>query len=88
MKEHAANMEFEEAQKIKEKLDVLQNYQAKSTIVNPKISNVDVFSIITDETYGYVNFLQLSYGSIIRSHTIEIKKKLAETKKNYYPLLL
>ena len=81
MQSHAENMEFEDAQKIKEKLDVLQNYQAKSTIVNPKISNVDVFSIITDEAYGYVNFLQLSYGSIIRSHTIEIKKKLAETKE-------
>ena len=81
MQSHAEKMEFEDAQKIKEKLDVLQNYQAKSTIVNPKISNVDVFSIITDEAYGYVNFLQLSYGSIIRSHTIEIKKKLAETKE-------
>ena len=86
MQAHATNMEFEEAQKIKEKLDVLQNYQAKSTIVNPKISNVDVFSIITDEAYGYVNFLQLSYGSIIRSHTIEIKKKLAETKEELLSL--
>lgn len=81
MQAHAAAMEFEEAQKIKEKLTILQNYQAKSTIVNPKISNVDVFSIITDETHGYVNFLQLSYGSIIRSHTIEIKKKLDESAK-------
>ena len=88
MQAHAANMEFEDAQKIKEKLDVLQNYQAKSTIVNPKISNVDVFSIITDEAYGYVNFLQLSYGSIIRSHTIEIKKKLAETKEELLSLAI
>ncbi len=88
MQAHATNMEFEEAQKIKEKLEVLQNYQAKSTIVNPKISNVDVFSIITDEAYGYVNFLQLSYGSIIRSHTIEIKKKLAETKEELLSLAI
>ncbi|PKQ45834.1 excinuclease ABC subunit UvrC [Confluentibacter flavum] len=79
MKQYAVNMQFEEAQKIKEKIEVLENYQAKSTIVNPKISNVDVFSIVSDETYGYVNFLQLSYGSIIRSHTLEIKKKLDET---------
>jgi len=79
MKQYAENMQFEEAQKIKEKVAVLQNYQAKSTIVNPKISNVDVFSIMSDESYGYVNFLQLSYGSIIRSHTLEIKKKLDET---------
>ena len=79
MQDYAANMQFEEAQKIKEKVEVLENYQAKSTIVNPKISNVDVFSIMSDESYGYVNFLQLSYGSIIRSHTLEIKKKLDET---------
>jgi excinuclease ABC subunit C len=79
MKELAIDMHFEEAQKIKEKIEVLENYQSKSTIVNPKISNVDVFSIMSDESYGYVNFLQLSYGSIIRSHTLEIKKKLDET---------
>ena len=79
MKQFAENMQFEEAQKIKEKVQVLENYQAKSTIVNPNISNVDVFSIMSDESYGYVNFLQLSYGSIIRSHTLEIKKKLDET---------
>ncbi|TBN03260.1 excinuclease ABC subunit UvrC [Hyunsoonleella flava] len=81
MKALAENMQFEEAQKIKEKIEVLENYQAKSTIVNPKISNVDVFSIMSDESYGYVNFLQLSYGSIIRSHTLEVKKKLDETDK-------
>jgi len=75
----AKEMLFEDAQRIKEKIEVLENYQAKSTIVNPKISNVDVFSIVSDESYGYVNFLQLSYGSIIRSHTLEIKKKLEET---------
>ena len=79
MKTFAAEMKFEDAQKIKEKIDILENYQAKSTIVNPKISNVDVFSIVSDESYAYINFLQLSYGSIIRSHTLEIKKKLQET---------
>ncbi|RSK41714.1 excinuclease ABC subunit UvrC [Mangrovimonas spongiae] len=78
MARFAEEMQFEEAQKIKEKIEVLENYQAKSTIVNPKISNVDVFSIVSDESYGYVNFLQISYGSIIRSHTLEIKKKLQE----------
>ncbi|NRD19077.1 excinuclease ABC subunit UvrC [Winogradskyella eckloniae] len=79
MRQHAEAMQFEDAQKIKEKLEVLENYQAKSTIINPKISNVDVFSIVSDETYAYVNFLQISYGSIIRSHTLELKKKLQES---------
>lgn len=81
MMQYAENLQFEDAQRIKEKIEVLENYQAKSTIVNPKISNVDVFSIVTDESYAYINFLQLSYGSIIRSHTLEIKKKLDESDK-------
>jgi len=88
MMEHAQKMEFEEAQQIKEKIDVLEKYQAKSTVVNPKISNVDVFSIISDESYGYVNFLQLSYGSIIRSHTTEIKKKLEESDQQLLELAI
>jgi len=79
MENYAKDMEFEKAQEIKEKLASLENYQSKSTIVNPKISNVDVFTIVSDESYGYVNFLQISYGSITRSHTLEIKKKLDES---------
>ncbi len=79
MKYLAEQMEFEAAQRIKEKIYILENYQSKSTIINPKISNVDVFSIVSDDSFGYVNFLQISYGSIIRSHTLEIKKKLEET---------
>lgn len=75
----AMEMRFEEAQKIKEKIEVLENYQAKSTILNPKISNIDVFSIVSDESMAYVNFLQISHGAIIRSHTMELKKKLEET---------
>lgn len=79
MKQLAEDMYFEQAQKVKDKIEVLENYQVKSTIVNPKISNVDVFSIVSDESYAYVNFLQLAYGSIVRAHTTEIKKKLDET---------
>ena len=81
MNAFADKMEFEEAQKIKEKLDLLSNYQSKSTIVSPSINNVDVFSIISDESYGYVNFFKIANGSIIQSHTTEIKKKLDETDK-------
>ncbi len=88
MKDLAGDMHFEDAQRIKEKIEILENYQSKSTVVNPKISNVDVFSIMSDEGYGYVNFLQLSYGSIIRSHTLEIKKKLDETDKELLELAI
>ena len=79
MTDLASDMQFEEAQKIKEKIEVLENYQARSTILNPKISNIDVFSIISDEAMAYVNFLQISHGAIVRSHTLELKKKLEET---------
>ncbi|WP_109098687.1 excinuclease ABC subunit UvrC [Aquimarina sp. AU58] len=85
---HAEKMEFEDAQRIKEKIQILENYQARSTVVNPKISNVDVFSIISDESYGYINFLQLSYGAIIRSHTTEVKKKLDESDKELLELAI
>lgn len=82
----STEMKFEEAQKIKEKLDLLSNYQSKSTIVNPSINNVDVFSIVSDENYGYVNFFKISNGAIIQSHTTEIKKKLDETDKKMLEL--
>ena len=88
MKKHANNLEFEEANTIKLKLDSLKNYQSKSTVVNSKITNVDVFSIISDESYAYVNFFQVAFGSIIRSHTLEIKKKLEETEAEILPIAI
>lgn len=88
MMRFAAEMEFEEAQKIKEKIDLLANYQAKSTVVNPSITNVDVFSIISDESYSYVNFFKISNGAIIQSHTTEIKKKLDEADKDLLELAI
>ncbi|RTY96053.1 excinuclease ABC subunit UvrC [Flavobacterium sp. GT3R68] len=78
MNDYASKMQFEEAQKIKDKIAILENYQSRSTIINPKISNIDVFSIVSDESAAYVNFLEISHGSIIRSFTLEIKKKLDE----------
>lgn len=86
MKAFAEDMEFEAAQKVKEKIDVLENYQSKSTILNPKLSNIDVFSIVSDEAMAYVNFLQISHGAIVRSHTMEIKKKLEETDEEILEL--
>ena len=88
MKILASDMRFEEAQHIKDKIEILEKYQAKTTIVNPKINNVDVFSILTDDTFAYVNFLQLSHGSIIRSHTMEIKKKLDEKDEDLLQLAI
>jgi excinuclease ABC subunit C len=81
MMAHAEHLEFEKAQIIKEKLEQLENYQSKSTVVNPKINNVDVFSIITDERFAYVNFLRVVNGAIVQAHTVELKKKLEESRE-------
>jgi len=81
MQNFASKLEFEEAQKIKDKIDLLANYQVKSTVVNPSINDVDVFSIVSDESFAYVNFFKIANGSIIQSHTVEIKKKLDETDR-------
>lgn len=72
-------MEFEKAQIIKEKIDILDTFQSKSTVVSPTINNVDVFSIASDEKNAYVNFLKVVNGAIIQGHTVEFKKKLDES---------
>ncbi|MDD5569596.1 MAG: excinuclease ABC subunit UvrC [Bacteroidales bacterium] len=82
MKDFSADYEFEKAQIVKEKLGLLEKFQKKSTIVNPEIDNVDVFSIVTDEKYGYVNYLKVLNGAIIQIHTIELKKQLDETPED------
>jgi excinuclease ABC subunit C len=79
MHNHAAEFAFEKAHMIKEKIDLLEKYQSKSTVVNPAIHNADVFSIVSDEESGYVNFLKVVSGAIVQSHTIEMKKRLEET---------
>ena len=73
------SQEFEKAHYVKEKLDLLDKYQSRSTVVNPSINNVDVFSISTTGLLGYVNFMKVMNGAIIQVHTIEMVKKLDET---------
>lgn len=79
MVKYASNLQFEDAQIIKERLDVLEDYQAKNTVVNPNIDDVDVFGMTSDETAAYVNFFKIRNGNIIQSFTTEIKKILEET---------
>jgi excinuclease ABC subunit C len=82
MDEQAGKWEFEKAQELKVKLELLEKYQSRSSVVNPAIDNVDVFSVQTDEKSGYVNFLKIVNGAIIQSHTIELNKKLDESKED------
>ena len=79
MQQYAESMAFEKAQVVKERLETLEKYQSKSTVVNPKIEHADVFSIISDEDAGYVNYFKVVNGAIVQSHTVELKKKLDET---------
>lgn len=76
----ADRFEFENAEEVKRKLHTLQNYQSKSTVVNPKINNVDVFSIVEDEKYAFVNYLKVVNGAIIQTKTIELVKQIEENK--------
>lgn len=78
MMELAAQMEFEKAQQLKEKLLLLEQYRAKSTVVSSTISDVDVFSILDEPETAWVNYLKLVEGAVIQSHSIEIRKKLDE----------
>jgi len=77
----ARELRFEEAHLVKEKIEHLENYRSKSTVVNPDIHNVDVYSILDDVGFAYVNFLKIVNGAIIQSHTVEMKKRLEETKE-------
>ncbi len=79
MNELAEEYKFEEAEEIRKRLEILVRFQSKSTIVNPNIDNVDVFSILSDEKNAYVNFLKVLNGSIVQAHTVELKKKLNES---------
>lgn len=80
MQDAASSYRFEEAQETKNRLELLQKYQAKSTIVNPAIHNVDVFSICSDPRNAYINYLKVNSGAIVHTHTVEIKKKLDESE--------
>ncbi|MCG8580634.1 MAG: excinuclease ABC subunit UvrC [Bacteroidales bacterium] len=80
MMKYAADLEFEKAEEIKNKIELLKGYQSKSTVVNPKITNIDVFSIIDDDKAGYVNFIRVVNGAIIQSHTMEFRKRLDESQ--------
>ena len=86
MNQFAAEYKFEEAENVKNKISVLENYKSKSTIVSSSITNVDVFSFDEDELYGYINFLRVVDGAIVQAHTLEIKKRLDESKEELLAL--
>lgn len=88
MNVHAGLLEFELAQRYKEKLVALETYAAKSTVVSFSLTNIDVFSVSTDAEFGYVNYLKIVEGAIVRSYTVEMKKKLDENPEDFLHLAI
>ncbi len=79
MHQLANDYEFERAAQLKEKIELLEQFQSKSTVANTKIKHVDVFSIVSDERAGYINFMKVIDGALVQTHSMELKKRLDET---------
>jgi excinuclease ABC subunit C len=82
MRNFSAEYKFEAAAAIKEKLDIIENYKAKSTIVNPRLTNLDVFAIAKDINTACVNYLRVQNGAVIQAHTIELRQRIEENDQD------
>lgn len=81
MQQYAASLQFEKAEHFRKKLEHLEQYQSKSTVVNPRLGDLDVFSIANDNELAYVNYLMVKNGAVIQTHSITLEKKLEETRE-------
>lgn len=88
MEKAVSEMNFEYAHRLKRKYELLENYQSKSTVVNSSITDVDVFSIASEEKYAFVNYLKVMNGTIIQTQTIELKKRLDESDEELLTLAI
>ncbi|TVQ81886.1 MAG: excinuclease ABC subunit C, partial [Flavobacteriales bacterium] len=88
MMEQAENLEFEQAQKTKEKLEMIEKYQAKSSVSIPNLRDAEVYSALTDATHGYINYLKIVDGMVIQSHSMEFKRKLDESEHQLLELAI
>ena len=79
MRKAAQEFAFEAAEDFKRRKEALQKFQAKSTVVNPSIHNVEVYSVVSDPAAGYVNFMKVMDGGIVHGQTLELRKRLDET---------
>jgi excinuclease ABC subunit C len=88
MEKAVSDMNYEHAHRLKRKFELLDNYQSKSTVVNSSITDIDVFSIASEEKYAFVNFLKVMNGTIIQTQTIELKKRLDESDEELLTLAI
>lgn len=84
----SSEFRFEEAQRLKERIEILERYKSKSTIVNPSINDLEVYAAAEDQKTVFVNFLKIVNGAIVQAHTIEIVKKLDESLENIFPMAI
>lgn len=88
MMQFATEMKFEKAEMLRQKIESLQQYQSRSTVVNPHLGNLDIVSILSDENAAFVNYMMVSNGSIIYANTIEVKKQLDEADEDILAIAL
>src|ERR1700760_1024444 len=88
MEKSVKELNYEYAHRLKRKFELLENYQSKSTVVNSSITDVDVFSIASEEKYAFVNYLKVMNGTIIQTQTIELKKRLDESDEELLTLAI
>lgn len=81
MKEYAISLQFEKAQSLKEGIEILKNHQSKSTVVSTSLNDIDVFSYLDDDNFAYVNYLRIVHGAVNQVHSIELEKKVDESKE-------
>ncbi|MCF0053408.1 excinuclease ABC subunit UvrC [Dyadobacter chenwenxiniae] len=88
MLQAAEQMEFEKAHSWKTKIEHLSNFQSKATVINPKIGNIDVLTIVSDEEAAYLNFMKIKQGYMVATQTVEVKKKLDESDAEILALMI
>lgn len=88
MKDFAENLKFEDAQNVKTKIETIEKYKAKSTVVSPTIHQVDVVTVVHDEKRAYVNYLVINNGAVIHGYTAEVKKKMNESSSSIVSFVL
>ncbi len=79
MHEHAEKLEFEAAEEYRQKIERLESYRAKSTVVNPDIGDVDIYALVSDPASTYINYMRVIDGAVVHGITIELKRRLEET---------
>ncbi|MDT8400508.1 MAG: excinuclease ABC subunit UvrC [Bacteroidales bacterium] len=88
MKKYAENLKYEEAQVIKEKLEILEKYSSRSTVVNPRIRDVDVFGMDEEDDKIFVNYLKIIRGALVQTHTVELRKRIEENNSEIMSLAI